>query len=216
MLRTTIAVLSFALIASFAVAQAKPAEKPKTDAQEGMTVTVPSYVNAECPMMHKPTRPAFSVHTDKGTIGLCCKKCQGNAGKDTDALYAKAYPETKALETKTCPISGHAIEKDGVKVQYQGFEFKVCCKDCVKPALANGDIIVTRLSNAKVVDVGNKTCPVSGKPVADNTFCLIGDNLVHLGSKDAVEDVKKDAAKTLEKAKASAPKAKDGAAEKHD
>jgi hypothetical protein len=58
------------------------------------------------------------------------------------------------------------------------------------------------------VDVGNAACPVTGTPVADNAFCLVGAELIRLSSPAAVAEVRKDPAKALRTAKEGhAPKA---------
>jgi hypothetical protein len=51
------------------------------------------------------------------------------------------------------------------------------------------------------VDLGNQTCPVSGKPTTPNAFVLVGETIVHLSSPLLVDDVRRDPAAVLEKAK---------------
>ena len=58
-------------------------------------------------------------------------------------------------------------------------------------AAVNYQIVLTKALRPGVVDVGNHTDPVTGKPVADNAFVLIDNDLVHLSSPKVVEDVRK-------------------------
>ncbi len=198
-------VFSALLVSSLAI-QAQDL-KPQDKAPAAPAVSVPFVGNATCPAMGKATKPDVFVATEKGAIYLCCKGCTEKVTKDPAAAYAKAYPKTEKLGNKLCPVTAETIKAgEGKAVTYKGYEIMACCPGCEKAVIANGDIIVTLLTNPKIVDVRNANDPVTGKPAVDNTFVLIGDDLVHLSSKDSVEEIKKDSAKFLKTAKSGATK----------
>ncbi len=96
-------------------------------------------MNKDCTVMSKPAKKEFFVDTPKGRVYLCCKGCLKKAGADVEATYAKAYPETKKLESATCPVTGEKLNDKAVTVTYKGYEFKVCCNDCAKKFSEKGD-----------------------------------------------------------------------------
>ena len=64
--------------------------------------------------------------------------------------------------------------------------------------LSPGQIVLAKVTNPKLSDVGNATCPVTGKPVAKNAFLVIGDQIVHLAAQESADQVKgKDAARRI-------------------
>ncbi len=192
-------------------------ESRPVDPKVTPAVSVPTFMNPTCPIMGKATKADVFVDTDQGRVFLCCKMCVEKVKKDPAAAYAKAYPKLEKLGNTICPVSGEAIKSgEGVAVIYQGREIRVCCADCSKPVRDNGDIVLTLLTNPKVKDLKNTKDPVSDKTVMDNTFVVVGDRLIHLASKDSVDEIKKDPAKYLEKAKASAPKMAEPTEEKHE
>ena len=70
MLRTTL-VITALLCATVAFAQdSRPVEKTVTP-----EVTVPTWVNANCPIMAKPASAALFVDTTFGRIYVCCAGC---------------------------------------------------------------------------------------------------------------------------------------------
>jgi hypothetical protein len=155
--------------------------------------------------MGKPTKADLFVETDHGRVHVCCKMCLKKVEADKEAMYKKAYPTSKPVGNKACPSSGEALDKKAATVTIQGYEIGLCCNDCAKPVLENSLILLAKLTNPKVNDVGNTTDPTNGKPVANNSFVLIGDDLVHLSSQDSVEAVKKDPKAALAKAKQAKP-----------
>jgi len=195
MRRTSLIVIASCLLASFAAAQ------ESRPAGDGMKVTVPTFANATCPAMGKPTKPDLFVETDHGRVYVCCKMCIKKVENDKDGMYKKAYPNAKPVGNKTCPSSGEALEKKAATVTIQGHEIGLCCNDCSKAVLENSQIWLAKLTNPKVTDVGNTTDPIDGKPVANNAFVLIGDDLVHLSSQENVAAVTKDPKAALAKAK---------------
>jgi hypothetical protein len=182
-------------------------DKPATDSKAAKAeVTVPSYRNASCPLMGKPAKDDVFVDSAHGRVWLCCKNCLAKAKKDPDGTYAKAYPTATKVNNKMDPIDGKPV-KDGVTVVYQGYEINLSDASHAKAVLQNGDVYVTLLTKPDVRDVKNTKDPVNGNAVADNMVVLIGNSLVHISSADSIEAIKKDPAKSLEKAEKSAKKA---------
>lgn len=178
------------------------AAAPGTEKTQSLAVTVPAFPNATCPIMGKPVSGKLFVDTEKGRIYMCCKSCTKKIREDVAKAHQTAYPVTKKVELAACPITGDKLEKDAQTVVIQGYEIPVCCDECVAKVQENAQVILARVTNPKVVDLDNKTCPVTGKPVEKNAFALIGDTLVRLSSPECVAEVRKDAAKILEKATA--------------
>jgi hypothetical protein len=170
-------------------------------AASGLAVTVPTFQNVTCPIMGKPALAKHFVETPHGRIYMCCKACTKKINDDPEAAYKTAYPTAKKVGNKTCPMSGETLDAKAATVTVQGYEIGLCCSDCSKGVLENSQIVLAKLTNPKIADVGNATCPITGKPVVNNAFVLIGDDLVHLASADAVEQVQKDPTKALAKAK---------------
>ena len=194
--------IALACLASQAAAQ---------DSRPGaLEVKVPTFHNEKCPVMEKPVKTTMFVETPHGRIYMCCKACTKKIEADPEAMYKKAYPAAKAAGNKTCPVSGETLGEKPTMVSIQGYDIGLCCGDCAKGALDNSQIILAKLANPKIKDVGNTTSPVSGKPVQNNTFVMIGDDLVHLAAADEVAAVEKDPKAALDKAKAGKGEKKDG------
>ena len=198
--------LALACLASNAAAQ---------DSRPGaLEVKVPTFHNEKCPVMEKPVKTTMFVETPHGRIYMCCKACTKKIEADPEAMYKKAYPTAKAAGNKTCPVSGETLDAKAATVSVQGYDIGLCCAGCAKGVLENSQVILAKLANPKVKDVGNTTSPVSGKPVQNNTFVLIGDDMVHLAAADEVAAVQKDPKAALDKAKAGkAGDKKDGSGE---
>jgi hypothetical protein len=188
------------LLSALASSPAFAQDSRRSDGQ--LAVSAPTFQNAACPIMGKPALPKLFVDTDYGRIYMCCKACVKKIQADAKAAYETAYKDIKKHDNKTCPVTGDAIGAKSPTMSLQGHEFKLCCEGCRPKALEHSQIVLAKLANPKLTDVGNATCPLSGKPVAKNTFVLIGDNIVHLASDDAVEQVRKTPTKVLDKAKA--------------
>lgn len=177
---------------------AEPGEGAKP---AGPVVTVPTFGNATCPIMGKPTLREKFADTDFGRIYVCCPPCIKKILLDPEKAYKTAYPTTKKVGNTVCPVTGETLGPNAVTVLLQGYEVGVCGPECVKRAQANAQIVLTKVLDTAVVDIGNRTCPITGQAVADNAFCLIDKDLVHLSSPKAVEDVKKDPEKARQAAK---------------
>ncbi|MCB9884077.1 MAG: hypothetical protein H6838_01220 [Planctomycetes bacterium] len=184
---------SFMLAAASLAAQSQtPAEPP---------VRVPTYPNSTCPIMGKKVSMSLFVDTDMGRFYLCCKPCVRKVLADVPTAHKTAYPVVEDVANEVCPVSGEPIGEHKVSVVLQGFRFSVCCAGCVEAAQKDTQLTLIKLREPGLVVVGNRTCPISGKPVVDNAVVVIGDNLVHLASPRLLEDVEKAPAATLAKAR---------------
>jgi len=185
-------------------AASKPgASKPaaSTVQASALEVSVPAFPNGTCPIMGKKVSEKLFVDTDRGRIYMCCKACTKKILGDVPKAHATAYPVVKKLDPGDCPITGDKVKKDAERVVIQGYSIPVCCEECITEVRENSQIVLAQATNPKNVDIENATCPITGKAVEKNAFCLIGDSLVRLSSPECVEEVKKDPAKVLEKAK---------------
>lgn len=180
-----------------------PARQEKSSAPiaQATTASTPIYANASCPIMGKPVSTKLFAETDKGRIYICCKGCVKDILADVPTAYRTAYPSDKKVANKICPVSGGAITKDSPTVVLQGFEFFVRGKEDVRAAQENSQVILAKLNDPKLVDFDNKTCPVTGEPVVKNAFVVIDGTIVRLSSAKLFEEVAKDPAKVLAKAK---------------
>jgi hypothetical protein len=183
-------------------------EQSKPTPRDPLEVSVPTFPNATCPIMGKPSSTVLHTDTEFGRIYVCCKPCIKKIARDPKPAYDTAYPTTKKAGNTVCPIMGEKIEDAEHKVVLQGFEIALCCDPCSADARANPQVTLVKALDPKVKDLENRVCPITEDEVAANAFCLIGDTLVRLSSTDCVESVKKDPKGTLEKAtKAAAKKA---------
>ena len=198
------------LVLVFTITIQISAQDPKT-APSGATstapaVSVPAFQNSNCPVMGKPASAKLFVDTDYGRIYVCCAACNKKIRQDPAGTHKAAYPKITKLNNDVCPITGEKIEPGSPTVLLQGYEVNLCCKDCIKPAQENAQMVLVKLLKPKVTVVGNKTCPVTGKAVEKNSVVLVGDELVNLSSVKCVDEVQKAPAEMLKKAKESAAK----------
>lgn len=184
-----IAVLAVSLRAQDAPA---PAAQP---------VTVPTFANPTCPIMGKKVSMPLFVDTELGRFYVCCKPCYKKILRDVPAAHKTAYPTVETHANTTCPVSGEPIGEDAVEVTLQGHRFKVCCSGCVAAARTHSQVTLVKVTDEKAVDVGNTTCPVSGKPTSANAFAKIGDHIVHLAAPALADEVAKNPAAVLDKAR---------------
>ncbi|MBL8841698.1 MAG: hypothetical protein JNL90_09255 [Planctomycetes bacterium] len=201
-MRRTVGKALGALLFAAAVlpAQAPPSPAPAP----ALEVTVPSFTNKSCPVMGKPISSRLFTDTAYGRIWICCKGCNKKIAQDEAAAWKSAYPVVKALDNKLCPVSGKPIEGEPTLLSLQGYELRLHSPECVAAARAESQVVLAKLLQPNVTEVGNVNCPVTGTPVAKNTFCLIGEQLVRLSSIDCVDAVKKEPRAMLEKAQADA------------
>jgi hypothetical protein len=180
-----------------------PAGRPQPAAP---VVSVPTFENKTCPIMAKPSSKALFTDTaEHGRIYVCCVPCVPRIQQDQERAYAAAYPTVRKVENAVDPLTGEAFGDDAATVSLQGYEIRVAPRN-VKRAQANAQVVLVKALRPKVVDVGNGTSPVSGKPVVDNAFALVDDDLIRLASPAEVEDVKRDPEKARRVAKEIAAK----------
>jgi len=163
-------------------------------------VEVPTFANATCPIMGKKVSMPLFIDTELGRFYVCCKPCYKKIRANVPAAHQTAYPVVEEVANTTCPVSGEAIGDDAVTLTLQGYSMRLCCAGCLETARDNAQITLTKLTRAKVVEVGNDTCPIDGAPVTANAFVLIGDALVRLSSPKNVEAVEKDPKAALARA----------------
>lgn len=164
-------------------------------------VDVPTFANPTCPIMGKKVSMPLFVDTDLGRFYVCCKPCYKKVLRDLPTAHKTAYPNIEVHGNTVCPVAGEPIGEHAVEVTLQGHRFKVCCEDCIARAREHSQVTLVKVTDAATVDVGNTTCPVTGKPVVANLFVRIDGNLVHLASTGAVVEVEKDPAGVLAKAR---------------
>lgn len=179
-------------------------DQPAPAVAGALPVSVPLFPNSTCPIMGKKVSLKLHTDTELGRIYICCKGCDKKIQKDVATAYKTAYPTTKTIANTACPVSGEKVGDKAVDVTLQGHAFKVCCADCVPELKRNAQVVLARVTDAKVTDLRNAECPVTSLPVLDNAFALVGDALVRLSSPACVDEVRKDPAAMLAKAKASA------------
>jgi hypothetical protein len=191
---------------------AAPAQEPPAAKAAAPRVEVPTFANATCPIMGKPVSMPLFVDTELGRFYLCCKPCSKKVLADVQAAHKTAYPVVQELKNTVCPVSGEAIGEHALDVTLQGYRLKLCCSGCVAAAREHSQVTLVKATRPQVADAGNMTCPVTGKPVAANAFVVIDGTIVHLAGPKVADDVAKDPAAVLGKAKeigkAQPPKAK--------
>jgi len=180
------------------VAQDPPPAKPQ--------VRVPVFPNSTCPIMGKKISLPLFVDTEAGRIYLCCKPCVKKVLADVPTAHKTAYPKIEDVPNEVCPVSGELIGEHRTTIVLQGFRLALCCVGCADTARKQSQITLARLREPKLVDVKNEICPVTDKPVAANTFAVIGEAIVRLSSPKLLADVEKAPDETLAKAKEIAAK----------
>ena len=185
---------------------------PVAIAQEAPRVDVPIQPNTSCPIMGKKISLPLFVDTELGRIWVCCKPCYKKVLANVPKAHQTAYPVVTEVTNELCPVSGEKIGEHKVAITLQAVRLQLCCAGCIEAARADAQVVLAKVADAKLVDVGNTTCPVSGEPVAKNAFVVVDGHLVHLSAPKLVDDVRKAPAALLAKArelaKAQPPKAK--------
>ncbi len=199
------------LLSLSAVAAALLLTGVRADAEEAApasapVVSVPTFENKTCPIMGKPSSKALFTDTDYGRVYVCCPPCIKKIQADALRATQAAYPVLKKVGNTTDPVTGAKIGDKPVLITLQGNEIALASEESVKPARANAQIVLTKVLKPDVVDVGNRTDPITGKPVVDNAFVLIDKDLVRLSGPEVVEAVRKDPAAALKAAKEIAAK----------
>ncbi len=180
---------------------AKPAAvDAKAKAVDPTAVSVPIFMNATCPIMGKPASASLFADVQQGRIYLCCAPCAKKVKKDPERAYEAAYPTVRKAGNTTCPVTGQALPENAPTVVLQGIEIGVATEEAKALAPRLAQSVLARATDPEVTEVGNRTCPVTGEPVAGDAFCLIGKRLVRLSSPTCVQEVEKDPRAVLAKA----------------
>lgn len=180
---------------------ARQEETPAAVAPPALTATTPIYPNAACPIMGKPISTKLFAATDKGRIYVCCKSCVKDILADVPTAYRTAYPSDAKVSNKTCPVTGGAIEDESPTVVLQGFEFFVRTEADVRVAQASSQVVLAKLNDPMLVDLENKTCPVSGGSVVRDAFVVVEATIIRLSSAKLLDEIAADPAKVLAKAR---------------
>lgn len=137
-------------------------------------------------------------------VRLCCPDCKPMFEKEPAVAIEKlGLKVAKDADGKTvidlgnanCPVMGKAAKADVTGDQW-GVRMHFCCAGCDKKAKKDPAKAYEALGYGfipSVVDLRNKNCPVSGKPVGE-TFADSDGIRVHLCCGDCVEGFKKDPA----------------------
>jgi hypothetical protein len=169
--------------------------------EAGAPASIPIFPNASCPIMGKPVSTKLFAETEKGRIYICCKSCIKDILADVETAHRTAYPVLKKADNKACPITSKQIDQNPPTVTLQGFEIALCCDDCAAELRDESQIVLAKLNDPELVDLENETCPVTGEPTTKNSFVVIEGTIVRLSSPKFLDEICKDPAKVLSKAK---------------
>ncbi|MCK5940625.1 MAG: hypothetical protein KAI24_01550 [Planctomycetes bacterium] len=183
-------------------AQASPAPQDPARQDAAPTVAVPTYPNSTCPIMGRKASLPLFADTELGRIYVCCKPCIRKILADVRTAYETAYPVTKDLANRVCPVSGEPIGKQAVSVVLQGLRIQICCEGCRDEARRHAQVTLAKAHDPKLEDLQNQRCPVDGKPVQPNAFAVIGATVVRLSSPSHLAEVQKQPQALLDKARA--------------
>ena len=195
------AAVLFVLIAGHVGLRAQDPPAPAPSGSTPARVDVPTFPNATCPIMGKKVSMPLFVDTNLGRFYVCCKPCIKKVLADVPTAHKTAYPTVKEWKNGTCPVSGAAVGDEAIVITLQGHRFSLCCSACADRARSDSQLTLTKITREDLVDVGNTTCPLTGKPVVANAIARIGESLVHLSSPALVEEVAKAPDATLAKAR---------------
>lgn len=154
--------------------------------------------------MGKPASKALFTDTDLGRHYVCCMPCVPKIKADPARAMAAAYPVTKKAGNTVDPVTGEAIGATPFMIWLQGYDIALASEANAKRARANAQIVLVKALNPKVVEVGNGTDPITGKPVVDNLFVLVDNDLIRLSAATSVDQVRADPEKARKAAKESA------------
>ena len=164
-------------------------------------VSVPMFPNTSCPIMGKPISTRLYTDTELGRIYICCKSCVKDIRADVPVAYRTAYPTEKRIDNEISPVSGKHVTRESPTVVLQGFEFFVLDEDEATQARQNAQVVLATLHDPSLVDLGNQTCPVSREEIERNTIVVIEGTIIRLSSARCLDEVEKDPAGLLKKAK---------------
>lgn len=189
-------------------AAAGAAQAPSRATAPSAAVRVPVHPNSTCPIMGKPISLKLFTDTELGRIWVCCKGCIADIHDDVELAYRTAYPTAREVELDKCPVTGRELREQSPFVELQGLRFRVFDDAAAQLARTRTQITVARVLEPKLVEVGNATCPIDGKPVSPNAFAVIDGRIVGLSSPKHVDELSKDPAVALRRALASVERAR--------
>lgn len=197
--------LFLALWIAGATAQDAPRPEPTpppSPPTEVATLTVPEFANTTCPIMGKPASASLFTDTAYGRIYVCCKPCIKKVQKEAEKSWKTAYPVVKPAGNALCPITGKAIDAAVPAVTVQGASIAVCCTTCPPKIAESTQIALAKANDAKLVDLANRGCPITGEETDPNTIAVIDGTIVRFANPKARSAAKADPKGTLEKARA--------------
>jgi hypothetical protein len=160
--------------------------------------------NKTCPVGGDEITSDDHIDWNGVRVRLCCPDCKPMFEKEPAVAIEKlGLKVAKDADGKTvidlgnanCPVMGKAAKADVTGDQW-GVRTHFCCAGCDKKAKKDPAKAYEALGYGyipSVVDLRNKNCPVSGKPVGE-TFADSDGIRVHLCCGDCVEGFKKDPA----------------------
>jgi hypothetical protein len=198
--------LAAAAVGALVVSGPARADEPAKPAPPPPVVSVPTYANASCPIMGKPASKVLYTDTDWGRVYVCCAPCMKKIQQDPQRAAQAAYPVVKKAGNVLDPVTNQPVGDKPYLIVLQGWEIALSSEDNAKTARADSQITLAKALDPAVVEVGNHTDPLTGRPVVANAFVLLDKNLVRLSGPDGVAEVKKDPQKALDAARKIAAK----------
>jgi YHS domain-containing protein len=137
--------------------------------------------NAKCPIGGKKIDGKTFTDFQGVRVHFCCPGCDKKFQKDPASGLAKlGLKVTKGAKGKPvvdlanakCPIMG-GTAKDNVVKEIAGVHVHYCCPGCdrkLQQAPAKGLAKLGYRYIPAIVDLQNKSCPISGEPVDGKTF----------------------------------------------
>lgn len=122
-----------------------------------------TYALTTCPISGKTlTDKAVSVVADNTLVKLCCPNCKEKLMASPATAIAKvqaaAFDKQSAHYTaKTCPVSGHDLDKDAVSVMHGTTLVKLCCDDCMKKFTASANTMAAKVAPKAEAKAETKT-----------------------------------------------------------
>jgi uncharacterized protein (UPF0212 family) len=181
---------------------ARPAPTPSPAAQSGLAVSIPAFPNSACPIMGKRVSTRLFAETERGRIYVCCKSCIQDILLNVDGTYRTAYPSAREAGNQICPVSNEPVGEQPFLLELQGVRFALSRAEHADAARANAQALLARHANPSLEELGNRTCPVTGKPADAAALVQIGTTLVRLASLREFDAVRADPARVLAKARA--------------
>jgi hypothetical protein len=166
-------------------------------------VRVPIYPNQACPIMGKPVSMRLTVDTDLGRIWVCCKGCDEEVLLHLEDAHRTAYPVVKKVENAICPVSRKPVpEEEAPRMVLQAFDFQLCCPVCIPKAREDSQVVLARLNEPALEELGNRSCPLTGEAVDLRSFAVIDGIIVRLASSRLLPEVEALPDEVLKRARA--------------